>query len=279
MSDTFDHCMDLLRAGDRERYTAVLFAPQDKRPALAALQAFDLETARIRDLVSEPMPGEIRLQWWREVVDGSRDGEARQNPAAAALVDAIERYSLSRPALTGLLDARVFDLYDDPMPDRVTLEGYLGETVSVLIQMSAQVLANGDDPRSADAAGHGGVALGIARILRGLPLDRSRGRVMIPADILSAAGLDASGWVAGEDRAAIGRAVAIMAELGREHLGKAEAALSALDRSVRPAFLPLSTVGPLLAKAERAGPDAAFAPISLSPLAVQWRFLRGALGG
>jgi hypothetical protein len=117
--------MDLLRAGDRERYLTVLFAPEDKRPALAALYAFDLETARVRDMVSEPMPGEIRLQWWREIVSGERDGEARQNPVARELVSAIDAYALPRMALANLLDARVFDLYDDPIPDRTTLEGYL----------------------------------------------------------------------------------------------------------------------------------------------------------
>src|SRR5690554_2983254 len=114
MSDGFEHCMSTLRAGDRERYLTVLFAPEDKRPALAALYAFNLETARVRDIVSEPMPGEIRLQWWREVVSGEREGEGRQHPVAAALLDAVAAYGLPPAALTRLTEARIFDIYNDP---------------------------------------------------------------------------------------------------------------------------------------------------------------------
>lgn len=279
MSDAFRHCMDLLRTGDRERYLSVLFAPEDNRAALAALYAFDLETVRIRDLVSEPMPGEIRLQWWREVVEGERDGEARQNPIASELVAAIEAFNLPRAALVNLLDARVFDLYDDPMPDRATLEGYLGETVSALFQLSAQVLANGVDTRAADAAGHGGVAHGIVSIIRRMPLDRARGRVMIPTDVLAAAGVDPAGWTAGSDSAAMARAVAILVEIGREHLDKAEAAISETDKVLRPAFLPLCECTSAFNKATRPSAAPWEKPISPSPVASFLRVVTRAIRG
>ncbi|MFZ2100637.1 MAG: squalene/phytoene synthase family protein, partial [Oricola sp.] len=152
------HCLDLLREGDRERYLTVLYAPEEKRAALAALYAFNLETARIRDLVSEPLPGEIRLQWWREVVSGEREGEGRAHPVVAALLHAADEYRLPRIALANLTEARIFDLYDDPMTDRVALEGYLGETVSALFQMSAMILDGQAGASAASAAGHAGVA-------------------------------------------------------------------------------------------------------------------------
>ena len=269
--------MDLLRTGDRELYLSLLFAPEDKRRALAALHDFNLETARIRDLVSEPMPGEIRLQWWREVVEGLRDGEARHNPVASELLAAIEAFNLPRAALANLLDARVFDLYDDPMPDRATLEGYLGETVSVLFQLSAQVLAAGADPHTADAAGHAGVAYGIVSIIRRMPLDRARGRVMIPTDILAAAGLNPAGWVAGSDPAAMVRAVAILVEIGREHLEKAEAAISATAKALRPAFLPLCECAPAFAKTTRPSAAPWERPISPSPVASYLRVVTRAI--
>lgn len=59
---------------DRDRYLSVLYAPEDKRGALATLYAFNAEIARIRDLVHEPLPGEVRLQWWRDLING----EARE---------------------------------------------------------------------------------------------------------------------------------------------------------------------------------------------------------
>lgn len=279
MTETFEHCMDLLRTGDRERYLAVLFAPEDKRPALAALYAFNLETARVRDLVSEPMPGEIRLQWWREVVSGEREGEGRQHPVGAALLEAIEAHGLLRAALANLTEARIFDIYDDPMPDRATLEGYLGETASTLFQLSAQILDPTAAERSADAAGHAGVAYGISGLMRLAALHRSRGQVYIPGDILAAAGTDSNGWLAGSDREAMGQATTIITALARDHLSKAETAIATLPNTVRPAFLPLAVVKPVLARIEKAGAAHADEPASLSPLRLQFSYLRRAITG
>ncbi|GAB4351173.1 MAG: phytoene/squalene synthase family protein [Oricola sp.] len=279
VDESFRHCIAALRQGDRERYLAVLFAPEWTRRPLAALYAFNLETARIRDLVSEPMPGEIRLQWWREVVSGEREGEGRQHPVAAALLDAVRLHGLPRSALANLAEARIFDLYDDPMPDTGTLEGYLGETASALFQLSAQILDPGAAARSADAAGHAGMAYGIGGLMRLAPLHRARGQVYVPGDVLAAAGTDAAGWLAGGDPEAMARTTAIFTAMGREHLAKAEAAIAALPKTLRPAFLPLAVAGPVLARAEKAGAAHAREPVTLSPLRLYFAYLRRALAG
>ena len=76
MEDHFRHCAGLVRDTDRDRYLATLFAPAEKRDALFALYAFDAEISRVRDLAREPIPGEIRLQWWRDVLGGAGRGES-----------------------------------------------------------------------------------------------------------------------------------------------------------------------------------------------------------
>src|SRR6188474_516506 len=101
MADSFDHCEELVRAGDKDRYLATLFAPQKYRRALHALYAFNLEVARTRELAREPMPGELRLQYWRDALTGV--GEA--HPVAAAMRDAVVRYRLPPQALADLIDA------------------------------------------------------------------------------------------------------------------------------------------------------------------------------
>jgi phytoene synthase len=57
MADSFDHCEELVREGDKDRFLATLFAPQKYRRALHVLYAFNLEVARIRELARDPMPG------------------------------------------------------------------------------------------------------------------------------------------------------------------------------------------------------------------------------
>ena len=74
MDENDKYCAALVREADRDRYLATLFAPADRRGALFSLYAFDIEISRIRDLAREPMPGEIRLQWWREVLEGAARG-------------------------------------------------------------------------------------------------------------------------------------------------------------------------------------------------------------
>src|SRR5215207_11715913 len=93
------HCEALVRAADPDRYFAALFAPADKRPHLFALYAFSLEIARVREAVSDPMLGDIRLQWWRDALQGEARGDVRANPVAAALDETVVRFRLPRAAL------------------------------------------------------------------------------------------------------------------------------------------------------------------------------------
>ncbi len=245
-------CLAMLRDSDRDRYLACLLSPEEKRGALAALYAFNAELARIRDLVHEPLPGEVRLQYWHDLLEGSAHGSTAANPVAAALLIAIETHRLPRKTLIDMIEARTFDLYDDPMETRLSLEGYAGETASALIQLASLVLSPEEAARSADAAGHAGVAQAVAGLLLLMPLHRRRGQIYIPLQILSATGLDRDAFLAGEDRPRISAAIEAFAGLGREHLAKARAA-GPIAPAVFPAFLPATLAEPVLVKAQKRG--------------------------
>ena len=261
-----DICLATLRDTDRDRYLACLLAPEEKRPALAALYAFNAELARVRDLVHEPLPGEVRMQYWRDLLEGQAHGSSEANPIASELLIAIEQHRLPRQTLIDMIDARIFDLYDDPMETRVTLEGYAGETASALIQLASLVLSPEEARGSADAAGHTGVAQAIAGLLLLMPLHRHRGQLYLPLEILTATGLDRSTFLAGEDKARISAAIEAFAGLGREHLAKARAA-GAIPPAVFPAFLPATLAEPVLKKAQSLGSGL----FDRSLLLPQWR--------
>jgi len=165
MQDAYRHCEERVRAADKDRFLSALFAPADRRGALFALYAFNLEVARVAEIVREPMAGEIRLQWWRDVLLGERAGEAAANPVAAALLDTMTRHALPAEPLLTLIEARAFDLYDDPMPSLAALEAYLQATSSALIALAARVLA-GDHPAIGPAARPAGLAYGMTGLLR-----------------------------------------------------------------------------------------------------------------
>ena len=153
MTSGYLHAADFLRETDRDRYLATLVLPPSRRPAVQSLLAFSADVAAIRDRAREPAPGEIRLQWWTDALSGDGHGSVRQNPLADALLSTIETYRLPTGALLRLIAARRFDLYDDPMPDVASFEGYAGETTSVLFQLSAMILNDGVEIESGDAAG------------------------------------------------------------------------------------------------------------------------------
>lgn len=267
MTDT-DACMSMLRDTDRDRYLACLLAPPEKRAALCAIYAFNAEIARIRDLVREPLPGEVRMQWWRDLLEGKPHGESLANPVAASLLDAIDAHKLPRQTLINMIEARIFDLYDDPFVDRNALEGYAGETASALIQLASIVLSPEDAARNAETAGHAGVAQAMAGMLLLMPLHRRRGQVYVPQDMLSAAGLDRETFLEGQDKARISAAIEIFCAHAQGHLEKARR--SSLPAVLATAFAPVALVGPVLSKARKASAGILDQDIQLSLLRRHW---------
>jgi 15-cis-phytoene synthase len=268
-----DVVAELVRKADRDRYLATLFAPEPHRPALLALYAFSAEVSRVRDVVSEPLPGEMRLQFWRDLIES--DGlDNSGHPVAQALGAAIARYALPRKALLDLIDARTFDLYDDLMPSVGDLEGYCGETSSALMRLASIILAEGRDPGGADAVGHAGVAYALSGILRALPWATGRGQVFLPADLMERHGVSREALLARQVGEPLRAVLAELRMLARRHLATARAASPALSPAVRTAMLPMALVEPYLGALERAAANPFIAPADIAPLRRIWTLWR-----
>jgi phytoene synthase len=249
------YCEQVVRELDRDRWLACLFAPASHRPHLLALYAFHCEITRIRDLVSEPLPGEVRLQWWRDLLEGEARGNASGNPVAAALLGAIQLYRLPSAALLALIDAHTHDLYDDLLPTVAELEGYCGETSSALFRLAGIILADGGELGSADLAGHAGVAYGISCLMGTAARHAARGQVFVPQDIVARHGTARDDILNGRSTTDVKGAFAELDELARSHLAKAMDLLPAAPAVVGPAFLPLALVEPMLRRMAKPGFD------------------------
>jgi len=277
MADVTEETVRVVREGDRDRYLSVLFAPEAKRPALFALYAFNVEIARIRDLIHEPLPGEIRLQWWRDAILG--EAPAAGNPVAEALIRTIREYEMPPAAFDNMIEARLFDLYGDPMPSRTDLEGYCGETASALIQLAGLALDRDAALATADLAGHAGCAQAIAGLLRSLPIHLARGQCYVPRDVLSAAGTSPEEFVAEKGGAAGKRAVAAMIALAREHLAQFEAGAREMPPPLRPAYLPAALASAYLAVLSKTSADLFSRVSAVSPLSRHMVMTRRAFFG
>jgi 15-cis-phytoene synthase len=255
-----------LRELDRDRYIGSLALPAPQAPAIRALFAFAAEVAAIREKVREPMPGEIRLQWWKDALEGKGHGDVLSNPVADALLAAIEEFRLPTLPLVRLLEARRFDLYHDPMPDLPTLEGYAGETVSVLHQLAATMLDAGEAANAADAAGHFGVAQMLVGQLRAFGFNAAQSRLFLPLTIFAANGISENEIWSGVTSPGIIAARDQLCDLAAEHVAQAEAAAKGLARTLRPAFAGLALLRPQLALVRTAAD-----PFALPPDIADWR--------
>lgn len=194
MDSHFQHCADHLRRHDYGRYISCLFLEQQLRQAAFAIYAFHHKICQIPALISDPMPGEIRIQWWMDVIGNSaaRSGD----PIAFALQEVITEYSLPIDMLERLLQAHIFDLYNDPMSDKEVLETYLGETSSSLFMLLTLIAdkinkkptdRNNNDfsarKFNSDACGHGGVFGGVVDLLQALPFHEHREQCYFPQEL------------------------------------------------------------------------------------------------
>jgi phytoene synthase len=275
MADHFAYCENLLRAGDKDRWLASLFAPAERRPHLHALYAFNLEIARVRELAREPMAGEIRLQWWREALAGEWPGEAAAHPVAAALLETVARHGLAAEPLSDLIEARAFDLYADPMPSLDAFAAYGRRTASGLIELAARVL----DPDRADVgelAAPAGIGYATAGLLRAFALHASRGQLYVPADLLDRHQALASDIFAGRTTDALRAALAELRAVARANLDAFAAKRAALPRAMVPAFLLVALVPAYLDRMEARDYDPFATPVEVPQWRRQWLLWRAA---
>jgi len=270
--DPFDHAAEIVRVADRDRYLADLFVPQPKRRHLLALHAFNAEIGRTRESVTEPGIGEIRLQFWRDALRGDGAG----HPVGQALVETIATFSLPFQAFDRLIEARRFDLYDDPMPNLNDLEGYAGETSSSLIQMAAIILAGGRDPGTAEIAGHGGVAYALTGLMQALPIHASRGQTYLPADFLATHRVDRAEMLVGRTSPELLAALAELRSVARSHLAAARRLAEGIDRGLFAAVLPLALIEPQLRAMDRPGFEPFGKRAGPSQMRRQWILWRAA---
>ena len=184
------------RAHDRERYVAALFAPAARRETVLALIALNHELARVPSLVSAPMAGMIRYQWWRDALDEIALGRPpRQHPVVMALADARQAGWLDTAALQQLVDARERELEAKTGGD-VEIRETQARDGDGLLQAEIHRALGGAEGRSREAARAIGTGLGLVGYVRDLPAGtRSRASAILDRAVACIA----------EGRAAAGR--------------------------------------------------------------------------
>ncbi|MGD9616296.1 MAG: squalene/phytoene synthase family protein [Alphaproteobacteria bacterium] len=267
----------IVRRHDRDRYQTALFAPADRREALFALYAFNYEVARIREIVTQPMLGQIRLQWWREVIDAAYSGApARRHEIVQPLIAAIAEFDLSRAHFDRIIDTRERDLADTPPADLAALVDYAEGTASALLFLALEALGAAATATVA-AVREVGVAYALAGLLRAMPFHAASGCSYIPQDIAARASVDPASYARRRDTPALRSATAELAEAAATHLAAGRQHRGQTPRRARAALLPAVIADRFLLRLKRAGCNP-FAPELAAPDPLQsWRLALAAL--
>lgn len=267
-----DYCAEQVRGYDYHRYFSAAFAPEPVRRGLLALYAFNLEIAATRERVSEALLGQMRLQWWRDAIDGIFSGTVRNHAVVEELAHAIDTFEMPRAALERMIDGRMFDLEEEPPEDTDALINYVSATSGALTGLAVGICGRRDLGESAESAG---MYWGITGLLRALPHQAAQRRVYLPKDMLRA------GNISPED--IVERKHGVDATPVFEKLAETASAFRPggirFPKSVRPAVSYVAIAGPFLDRLAGAGYDVYASKMEPSRFGAQIRVLRSSLSG
>lgn len=207
-------------------YAGMRMLPPAEREAMYAVYAF----CRVVDDIADDQAGDPAgrhqaLENWRDAIDRLYDGG---DPGPALLVrDAVERFELARQDFHDVIDGMAMDVAADiRWPDAATLDLYCDRVASAVGRLSVRIFGM-ERAIGIDLAHHLGRALQLTNILRDIDEDAAIGRVYLPAEHLTAAGiaLDTPQHIAADPR--IDTAVRPLAALANTHYRAAEAILAA----------------------------------------------------
>ncbi len=270
------YCAREVRDHDHDRYLTALFAPADRREAIFALYAFNVEVARTREAVSEPILGQIRLQWWRETVEGIYRGEVREHPVVEALSEAVLRYDLGRASFERLLDARAADLDDAPPANLAALEAYAGATSGTLSELAMAVLgfAEGAPSRAAHLVGTAWALIGL---MRAVGFHAQAQRLYLPEDLLRDQGVERRAVLDLKPSEALTHVVRDVTRRAGDLIAEARALKGEVPRAARCGLLLAALADRYLNDFARAGYDPFALPAAAParPLRLTWQSLVG----
>ena len=242
----------LVRAAGTSFYRGMAILPPDRRAAMYAIYAF---CRLVDDIADEPAPIEDKrrgLAAWRDRIAGLAHGVA-EDATTRVLLPAIRRFSLREADFLAVIDGMQSDAETIIVaPSEAELDLYCDQVASAVGRLS--VRAFGDASADADeVAWHLGRALQLTNILRDLGEDASRGRLYLPREWLTDAGVptEPAAALASPELPTVCRRGSAKAHA---HFAQARAAMARCDRrAMRPARLMAANYAAVLAEMDRRG--------------------------
>ncbi|MEM9248114.1 MAG: squalene/phytoene synthase family protein [Pseudomonadota bacterium] len=161
-------CAEIVRRGDPDRFMATMAGPVAARATLFPIYAFNVEVARAPWVTTEPLIAEMRVQWWRDVLDDIGLGAPPRAHEVATPLDAVARASeLPLDVLDRVANAHRVYVDREGFDEADALDAFLEATGAGLMWAAAAALGA---PVAQEAAVRDlGWAAGLAGYLRAIP--------------------------------------------------------------------------------------------------------------
>ncbi len=250
----FSYPADQVRRFDHDRFMTAIFAPAGVRENLFALYAFNIEIAKVSEVVTEPLIGRMRLQWWRDTLDRLYAGEPVAHEVARPLGAAIAAADLDRDCFDRLIDTREFDIDRIPPVDFAALKSYAEGTSAPLLALALRIAGAGRSA-AADVAASVGGAWALTGLLRAVPFHARQRRLYLPQDRLADHSVRIQGLFDLKPTPGLAETVREIGAYARELLDAAPGALRGVPKAMRSPALIASLARYYLADLERAGWD------------------------
>ncbi|MBL4667616.1 MAG: squalene/phytoene synthase family protein [Sneathiella sp.] len=226
-----------VRRYDYDRWLSCLFAPKEARERLFAILAFNIEIARVRETVSEPLLGDIRLQWWRDALKDLSGNISKSHPVVESLHEFNKEHPVDFNLMLEMVDIRAKDL--DPAPIETTgdLLVYADMTGGALHQLLYRALGGGDNSNSIEAVVRSGRSYALTGILRAMPFHAQNGLNLMPTKALADYSLTADTVFKPENRIDFFEIVKKMTDFAQQELKEAKSQVGHVNKGQRAAIL------------------------------------------
>jgi 15-cis-phytoene synthase len=196
-----EFCRLFARINARHFYYAFLVMPQAQRRSIHAVYAFCQKADQLVDLEPDPAAKRERIAERRAELAllerrlAGDDLPEPEDPILLALTDTLTRHAIPLRWFHELLDGLEMDLERHRYASFAELEEYCRRVASAVGRMVIVILGH-DGPEEGAFADRLGIAMQLTNICRDVLEDGRGGRVYLPAELLSAHGLDADGVLA-----------------------------------------------------------------------------------
>jgi phytoene synthase len=211
-------------------YLAMRILQREQRDAMFAIYSFCRDVDDIAD-GDAPRPDRLaQLRRWRDDIDALYRGEVR--PATAHLSGPVGRFDLAREDFHAMIDGMEMDARGNiRAPDLAELELYCDRVACSVGRLSVRVFGMAREPGVA-LAHHLGQALQLVNILRDIDEDAGIGRLYLPREGLTRAGILHDDPAAAMNEPNLGIACELVADIAGRHFAEADRILAASPRRV-----------------------------------------------